>query len=323
MRPPLCTLGSSPGRRGRAAGRAGFTLIELLVVIAIIAVLIGLLLPAVQRVRESSSRLSCTNNLKQLGLGLQHYHDTYTRFPPSATSQVLNPGWAPTHGWGQFVLPFIEQENLAGQYRWDKNWYDPLNQPVVTTWLKVMICPSTPTPDRVDSAPPSTVPPGPWKAAPTDYTPTTRIAQGAINAGFVNPPPDNIDGVMVTNKPQRVADIADGASNTILLAEDAGRPQRWQKGKMVNNQVADSAAGWADRNNLIAPTGSLLDGSKRLGPCPMNCTNDNELYSFHPGGVNAVFADGSVHLIRSSISLTLLSALITRNGHETLKGDEF
>src|SRR5207248_1563060 len=83
------------------------------------------------------------------------------------------------------------------------------------------------------------------------------------------------------------------------LAEGAGRPQRWQKGRLVNNQVADSAAGWADRNNLIAPTGSLLDGSKRLGPCPMNCTNDNELYSFHPAGVNAVFADGSVHLIRS------------------------
>ena len=302
--------------------RPGFTLIELLVVIAIIAVLIGLLLPAVQKVREAANRMSCTNNLKQLGLGLHNYHDSQGKFPPSATSVALQPGWAPLHGWGQFLLPYIEQGNLYNLYRWDKNWNDPLNQPVVTTVLKVMLCPTAPN-DRVDMAPPSTVPAGPWQSSPTDYTPTTRIAQGAINAGFVSPPPNDINGVMVTNQPQRMADIHDGTSNTMVLGEDDGRPQRWQVGKLVNPQVANSAASWADRNNLIAPTGSLPDGSKRLGPCPMNCTNDNELYSFHTGGVNAVFADGSVHFVRSNITLTMLSALITRRGGEVLTGNEF
>ena len=92
---------------------------------------------------------------------------------------------------------------------------------------------------------------------------------------------------------------------------------------MVNAQAVNTAAGWADRNNLIAPTGSLPDGSKRLGPCAMNCTNNNELYSFHPGGVNAVFADGSVHFLRQSMDLTMLSRLITIAGGEVLTGGEF
>jgi prepilin-type processing-associated H-X9-DG protein len=266
--------------------------------------------------------MSCTNNLKQLGLALHNYHDTNGYFPPSATSQVFNPGWAPTHGWGQFLLPYFEQDNLYKLYLWDKNWFAPENQPVVSTPLKVMLCPSAPG-NRMDMAPPSTSPAGPWKSSPTDYTPTTRIAQGAIDAGLVSPAPADINGVLVTNQRLRIADILDGTSNTMALGEDAGRPQRWQAGKLIDPQLANTAASWADRNNLIAPTGSLTDGTKRLGPCPMNCTNNNELYSFHSGGVNAVFADGSVHFLRANISLTVLASVITRAGGEILTGNEF
>jgi prepilin-type N-terminal cleavage/methylation domain-containing protein/prepilin-type processing-associated H-X9-DG protein len=302
--------------------QAAFTLIELLVVIAIIAVLIALLLPAVQKVREAASRTSCTNNMKQLGLALVNYHDTNGRFPPSATSQSLVPGYAPTHGWGQFLLPYFEQDNLYKLYRWDRNWFEPENQPVVSTPVKVFVCPSAPS-GRMDAGTATSTPPGTWRASPTDYTPTTRIAQGAITAGLVTSAPDDINGVLVTNKTPYMLDIRDGTSNTIALAEDAGRPQRWQLGRLVNAQVGNSAASWADRNNLIAPTGSLADGSARVGPCAMNCTNNNELYSFHTGGVNAVFADGSVHFLRASMTLTMLSGLITRAGGEVLTGNEF
>lgn len=306
----------APSSRRFSGARHAFTLIELLVVIAIIGILIGLLLPAVQKVREAANRMSCTNNLKQVGLALHNYHDSYGLFPPPAISTPVN------QGWGGFLLPFIEQGNLANIYNFKLHWYDNANQPAVTRPVKILICPSAP-PNRMDAGTANSTPPGNWKAAISDYTPTTRIAQGAITAGLVTPAPADINGPMVTNRPLSVADIRDGASNTIMMAEDAGRPQVWRVGRMTSPQAGNTAAGWADRNNLIAPTGAVPDGSARVGPCPMNCTNNNELYSFHSGGVNAVFADGAVHFLRQSMSLTALSRLITRSGGETLTGDEF
>jgi prepilin-type N-terminal cleavage/methylation domain-containing protein len=130
------------------SGRDAFTLIELLVVIAIIAVLIGLLVPAVQKVREAGNRMACSNNLKQIGLGLHNFHDVHCRFPPgSVVNQALSqagftiPGNV-SHGWTLFLLPYIGEQALAAGYRWDVSFNDPANQGVVPTQLKILQCPS-------------------------------------------------------------------------------------------------------------------------------------------------------------------------------------
>src|SRR5262249_31809037 len=127
-----------PPRTLREMAPRAFTLIELLVVIAIIAVLIGLLLPAVQKVREAANRTACTNNLKNGGLALHQFESAQGRFPPGAVIGPFLPAGVTTratHGCWPFLLPYLEQQALYNQYRWDLNWIDPVNQPVVTTQL--------------------------------------------------------------------------------------------------------------------------------------------------------------------------------------------
>jgi prepilin-type N-terminal cleavage/methylation domain-containing protein/prepilin-type processing-associated H-X9-DG protein len=318
--------------------RKAFTLIELLVVIAIIAVLIGLLLPAVMKVREAANRMSCTNNLKQLGLALHLYENVHCKFPPGRVIGPLPQAGVPqavSHGWGPFILNYIEQKALADAYRWDLQNTDPVNQPIVTTQLKIFQCPSA-EPDRYFLGGPFARYGG--KAACGDYGPTWGVDAALVNLQLIDPLRDSLyfipagvpnsipdlwvyRGVLVPNQMTRVAQILDGTSNTVMLAEDAGRPQLWRAGSQIPDQPDVVGGPWEAFFSGFVVRGSNPDGSSP-GSCAINCTNNREIYSFHPGGANAVFADGSVHFLKADMDIRILAALVTRAGGEVTSAED-
>jgi prepilin-type N-terminal cleavage/methylation domain-containing protein/prepilin-type processing-associated H-X9-DG protein len=306
--------------------RSAFTLIELLVVIAIIAILIGLLLPAVQKIREAAARMKCANNLKQLGLGLVNYETTFGNLPPSATGVKNDTG--PSHAWSSWVLPFIEMDQVYKLYHFKVDWNSHNaaagndNWPAIQTQIPFLYCPSCPLGPRQDMSQQLT--PG-TNPACSDYNAFNAVKDFvAINWLGVFPPPTDSDdpriiGAMRRNKTTPITDITDGTSGTILLAEDAGRPKFFiYGGVQVSNPAFEKEGGWADPGGPFSLDGSEKDGTVP-GNCPMNCSNNSEVYSFHTGGANFVFVDGSVHFIRDSITLQTLGQLITRSGGEVVK----
>jgi prepilin-type N-terminal cleavage/methylation domain-containing protein/prepilin-type processing-associated H-X9-DG protein len=290
----------------------GFTLIELLVVIAIIAILIGLLLPAVQKVRAAAARLQCSNNLKQIGLALSSYESANRFFPPGRTT--VNP----VVSWTAIVMPYYEQDNAYKLYNFNLDWNNPANYAAIRIQMKIFNCPSVPMQPRFDTT---------IAAQPAcgDYSSVNAIKNFVgINCfglvGITNVDDPRIVGAMIRDHPSRIADITDGTSNTILVAEDAGRPQLYAAaGQAI---APGKEGGWADPNAAFSIDGSYPDGTVP-GPCSMNCTNNSEVYSFHTSGANMVFADGSVHFINANISLCNLAKLVTRGGGEVVNASDW
>jgi prepilin-type N-terminal cleavage/methylation domain-containing protein/prepilin-type processing-associated H-X9-DG protein len=317
------------------ARRGGFSLIELLVVIAIIAILIALLVPAVQKVREAAARTQCQNNVKQLGLACHGYHGDHGKFPEGAVGP-LSPAFPQYlqlkhHGLGTYLLPYLEQSAPAGRYRWDASWFDPPNQPVVNAQLPTWQCPSALANRVMDGSLPTVAPPPvePFNgsAACGDYAGTSVVDAGLVRAGVIDPPGGPLDerghyeGVFPPNHTRRLTDIRDGTSNTTLIAECAGRPQLWRGRGPVPN-VWLSGGPWASRG-LLWCRGATPDGTASFGTCAVNCTNDREVYSFHAGGANVVFADGSVRFLSADLSIRVFAKLVTRAGGEVVSTNEF
>jgi prepilin-type N-terminal cleavage/methylation domain-containing protein/prepilin-type processing-associated H-X9-DG protein len=317
--------------------RPGFTLVELLVVIAIIALLIGLLLPAVQKVREAAARVQCQNNLKQMGLAVHNYHDTYQFFPASGWTRAGagNPAgkW---HSWRSAILPFVEQDNLRRLFDLNSHWWEGPNLAAAVYPVRMYECPSTGTRLSITSAvaKPSPAPGRPaltfaQPLAPTDYEAIQGVQHGSINPHLPAPLYDanNRFSVMHRDSKNAVTAVSDGTSSTIMVVECAARPLVF-RGRVANPALSnDQGIGWADNEGPFSLDGAAADGSAEgcgpAGGCTsaMNRRNDNEPYSFHSGGGNFLFADGHVRFVRESVDLVTFAALCTRAAGEVVAGD--
>ncbi|MCY2969977.1 MAG: DUF1559 domain-containing protein [Planctomycetota bacterium] len=340
------------------SGKKGFTLIELLVVIAIIAILIGLLLPAVQKVREAAARLQCNNNIKQLALAMVNHHDTYTYFPAAMYDSVVNPGnpLGKKHSWRASTLSYIEQGNMQKVYDFSQNWYDAPNLALSSTVVKTFQCPSTPSRANLQAnvawngGPPATIT-FPSAAAGTDYD-TMNGIKSFTYASIMNLAAcattkcseyDSLSrGALFKNQVTRIDEILDGSSNTAMVVECSGRPLVYVAGKPVtsgtypggtdpipNNQgisYLDSEGPFSvdgvDDQGVIWPKNSgkntALNATYKN---PFNKSNYNEAYSFHGGGMNVGFCDGHVTFINEKTSMVTFASIITRQGGEIFNLD--
>ncbi len=294
-----CRHYGSEGRR--RSSRDGFTVIELIVAIGILVACVGLLLTAVQRARASATRLYCTNNLKQMGLALQHYHDSYSVFPPGC-SYFGGKDPYPHMAWMARLLPYIEQEPLwreaVNAYAQAKFFEDLPHLPVIGQVLNVFACPSD---GRSSTAAPLRI-----NIALTSYQGIEGINQL------------NHDGMLYLDSRVRIGDVTDGTSNTLLVGE---RPPSadlrfgwWYAGwGQEKDGSGDSVLGVMEFNFSVASCGpgpySFSAGSTG------NQCDLFHYWSLHSGGANFLFVDGSVHFLAYS-DASIMTALATRAGHE-------
>lgn len=282
----------------------GFTIIELLVVIAIIAILVSLLMPAVQQAREAARRTQCKNNLRQIGVAMHNYLDRTTCFPPAYVSFV-NPdgsergaGW----GWGSFLLADLDQTPLQQQISFVNDITNPANAALRTRTVSVFKCPTE-------------VFEGTFNVVNASGTPVTTVAYSsyvAVNGnGGVSGGEATNDGAFLRNRALRPQNISDGLSNTFFVGERASSMSltSWT-GAVTNGSVP----------SIRAPGNSEDSAALVLGHCgphiPNNplVTDADALSSFHPQGVHFLFGDGSIHFIGNSISMQVYDALASRAG---------
>jgi prepilin-type N-terminal cleavage/methylation domain-containing protein/prepilin-type processing-associated H-X9-DG protein len=332
--------------------RHAFTLIELLVVIAIIAVLIGLLVPAVQKVREAANRTQCINNLKQMGVALHHYHGSYKRFPPGFVSKLLDPNWKlpagdcnafpPESGPGwsffAFMLPFLEQDNLYRQIKFDLPVSDPANAAARRTPVATFLCPSD-AGFRVVNVTTCGSPPQPANTPKPLADGAMSSYVGCLGGGDGNNPDplfgcyeyQPFNGVFHRNSKVRVADITDGTSQTIGIGERSSTfvESIWAgvvpTSQMVYNQSKPPVPPF-DPNlnqpcqNWRPPITAVVVHGRQWIP---NATAGSpaSFHGPHSGGCNFLMMDGSGRYLDNSISLPVFRALCTRNNNEVISDD--
>jgi prepilin-type N-terminal cleavage/methylation domain-containing protein/prepilin-type processing-associated H-X9-DG protein len=336
--------------------RRGFTLIELLVVIAILGVLMGLLIPAVQKVREAAARMQCTNNLKQIGLALHGYHDANSYFPPgyidgnpagsSTPDNDVGPGW----GWAALILPYLEQNNVYSQINFNQGVGIGVNAQISQQSLAVYQCPSDPLQaafpvyDSNFTNPIATVAHGNYVGCNgweecfngAGGDPQPGVGADGLSGGFGQAG----RGVFYRNSRTNTASVTDGLSNTIFVGERSSNhcPSTWTGAVTGGRSPAWMATQpftipyTPPSQAPIGPNGSAYDNADfnealvlahgnatHLPSADFPIFDPDTFYSMHTGpGANFLFGDGSVHFLSSSIDPNTFQWLCTMDGGEVL-----
>jgi|SRR6516164_10145615 prepilin-type N-terminal cleavage/methylation domain-containing protein/prepilin-type processing-associated H-X9-DG protein len=303
--------------------RHGFTLIELLVVIAIIGILIALLLPAVQKVREAAGRMSCTNNLKQIGLALHHYHDCYRSFPPGGVTEgpcCTTPSGAT---WTIHILPFLEQDTLYKRYDFTKTNEDPANAFVRTNFLKIYACPSDMNTNVLEK--PESGPGNGLEYMPGSYRGVSGRSTGL--AWFDDPDggrslPYEWRGVLHGTAtryrvgPERMAAITDGTSNTLMAGEYTTRTHNSRRTFWAYTYTSYNQSSVTLQSRIFQPDFDRCDsigGAGDTNPCKRGWG------SYHTNGANFLMCDGSLRFLQQNIDIVLLADLATIAGGEVIR----
>jgi prepilin-type N-terminal cleavage/methylation domain-containing protein/prepilin-type processing-associated H-X9-DG protein len=261
--------------------RRALSLLELLVVIAILGVLIAILLPAVQSVREAGYRASCCNNLHQIGLAMHGFHESYKHFPQGGIEvrTLRLPNGKPRYpkgrqlAWSAYILPFMEEQSLYARIDFKKAFDSPENATAAAEVVSTYICPSIPRSSYLRSG-----------RAACDY--------GGIYGERISGPNSPPKGVMLYDRPIRIVDIVDGTSFTLMISEDYyGNDMQWI--------------------NAL----NVYDVSAAVNTAP-----ENDIHSYHRGGANGLMADGAVRFLSEDMDLTILAAICTRDGGEPVSG---
>lgn len=286
----------------------GFTLVELLAVLAIIGTLIGLLLPAVQRARETSRRMQCSNNLKQMGVALSNYEQANKRFPPGNDQAGER-----HHAWSSFVLPFLEQSTVSGRIDYSKHWDDRGgNSAIADLTIPTYVCPSgiKSFAGKQDYAGVlgSSINSNGQQLAIVNGSDLQFLTSGVLYAtGTTLYVPPRYDAGTVPSQqprlPARAAQISDGLSRTLLVIEAVDREQ---VGAADTRRSGD--AGWACGSNCCSLNSRVIN---------MPGENDNGFRSLHFGGLYGLFADGHVTFVSDRIDAPSLVAICTKSGGET------